>query len=180
MRRRCKHDGGGHHAAFGCTTIILQLDSSRECAESRAVLLRSMPTPTIPFPRTHGQNGPPCRICGSLAELRRCTSLSSASISPPRTHRVDLRERLHRRHQDYSWTCTTLRREVRRYDRLTVIYVNEPRDGESICLGINNNNNNNNNIYLRIIIIFLWHMRNEHLLCTRANFLSLGILLLLI
>ena len=33
---------------------------------------------------------------------------------------------------------------------------------------------------LRIIIIFLWHMRNEHLLCTRANFLSLGILLLLI
>ena len=33
---------------------------------------------------------------------------------------------------------------------------------------------------LRIIIIFLWHMRNEHLLCTRANFSSLGILLLLI
>ena len=127
---RCTHDGAACIAAIGCTTIILQLDSSRECAKSRAVLLRSMPTPTIPFPRTHRQNGPPCRICGSLAELRRCASLSSASISPLRTHRVDLKERLHRRHQDYSWTCTSLRLVVRRYDRLTVIYVNEPRDEE--------------------------------------------------
>ena len=52
-------------------------------------------------------------------------------------------------------------------DRLTVIYVNEPRDGESICLGINKNNDNDN-IYLKNNI-FLWHMRNEHLLCIRPE-----------
>ena len=133
--RRWRHNG--QDIIFGTLHAPC---SSRECAKSRSARLRSIFTPTIPFSRTHRQNGPPCRICGSLAELRRCASLSCASISPPRTHRVGLWERLHRRHQDYSWTCTTLRREVRRYDRLTVIYVNEPRDGESICLGINTNN----------------------------------------